>query len=222
MSSALRISFVFIGEGNTDHGLREHLTSLCIDVGADEARGIIPDFYRLDGTNSLEDRLRAARLLEPTANLYFIHHDSDSPDPEPTYQMIERAIQSSQHPDALPYVAVVPIQETEAWLLLDEQSIRDVASKPRGRVPLNLPPAHRIEATASPKERLQVALIAASELQGRRLERFRADFADQRRILLERLPIGGPLERLTAWQRLRGDTAAAIAALRAAQAASDD
>lgn len=217
MGRQLNISFVLIGEGETERGLRAHLEQLCVEGGADEARGVVPDFGRLKYDRALRNRLRAARELEPAANLYFIHHDADDEAPDQAYEVIRNAVAASQH--GVPYVALVPIQETEAWLLGDEQAIRKAAGRPGGRAPLNLPPLQRIEATARPKERLHAALIAASELSGRRLERFKREFGIQRQILLERLPLGGPLERLDGWCRLRDDTAAAITALRAAQEA---
>jgi hypothetical protein len=113
-------------------------------------------------------------------------------------------------------VAVVPIHETEAWLLTDEAAIRRVAGRPNGREPLNLPPIQQIEQTKCPKERLEAALLAAAQpLSGQRLARFRHDFGQRRRQLLEELPLDGPLEHLRAWCRLRDDTAKAITALRA-------
>lgn len=213
----LVVSFVFIGEGSSDTGLLTHLELLCVEAGADEVRGVVPDFGRLNYDHALPNRLRAARELEPDANLYFVHHDADEPDSTSAYQIISEAILASQLDQ--PHIAVVPIQETEAWLLLDEQAIRKVASKPNGRTALNLPPPHRVEATAQPKERLEAALLAAAELQGRRRDIFKKKFDEHRRILLERLPLGGPLKRLEGWRRLRDDTAAAIADLRAAQEA---
>jgi len=62
-------------------------------------------------------------------------------------------------------------------------------------------------------ELLQSALIAASELTGRRLDRFREQFGTHRRTLLELLPIGGPLEQVESWTRLRTDIRAAIRAM---------
>jgi hypothetical protein len=60
---------------------------------------------------------------------------------------------------------------TEAWLLIDEHSIRRAAGRPTGRTPLNLPPLPRLELEeeADPKAVLHQALRDASELRGRRL-----------------------------------------------------
>jgi hypothetical protein len=212
----VRIHFVLIGEGSSDHGLIPHLQKLCIDAGADEVSGTSPDFRRLpDPTGaSVQSKIRATLALEPNANLFFIHRDSDSRDPEPRYLEISSAIRVTFC--ATSYVAVVPIQETEAWLLLDEQAIRQVAQKPRGRVTLQLPRANRIESLAQPKEHLKRSLAVASELTGRRLARFERNFDIHRTLLLERLSLAGELEQLNSWVRLRNDVRTAILTMAAA------
>jgi len=217
----MRVQFLLIGEGTTERGLLEHLASLCIEAGATEASGAVPPFERLDVPvgHDLMLRLRAARRLIPTANLYFVHRDADALDPEPRYAEIAQAVATSAVD--LTYVAIVPIQEPEAWLLTDEAAIRRVAGRPNGRTQLDVPALNRIEQTGHPKERLEAALLlAAQPLVGKRLKSFRQEIGRRRQQLLEALPLGGPLEQLAAWRRLRDDTTAAIAALRATQAAA--
>jgi hypothetical protein len=205
----MRVYFVLIAEGSSDRGMVRHLETLCIDAGADEASGIAPDFSRLHGVgHSLRDKLRVAVELEPSANLFFLHRDADSRDHRPRLDEIREAIQTNKM--EMPSIAVVPVQETEAWLLLDEQAIRRVAANPRGRVPLNLPLPSAVEKVARPKELLQRALITAAEVTGRRLDRFKEQFGTQRRTPLEFLPIGGPLQQVDSWTRLRADIRAAL------------
>ena len=145
-----------------------------------------------------------------------MHRDADQDDPAPRYGEISQAVAASETNPV--YVAIVPIHETEAWSLIDEPAIRRVAGRPNGRMPLNLPQLNRIEQTTRPKERLEAALLAAAQpLNGKRLENFRREFGRRRQQLLEELPIGGALNQLSSWCRLRDDTAAAIIALRAAQ-----
>lgn len=209
----MRIHFILVGEGTSDDGLIPHLENLCIDLGADEVTGTGVDFRRLDQPvgHSLEAKLGAAVQLEPEANLYFLHRDADSPNPAPRYAEIANAVAAVEL--TREWVALVPVQETEAWILLDEAAIRMVARRPRGRTPLNLPRARQVETVANPKERLQEALVAASEASGRKLDNLRRDFADHRRILLQRLPIRGQLLEVDSWVRLESDLAAAIARL---------
>jgi hypothetical protein len=199
----MRIHFVLVGEGPSDEGLIPHLENLCIELGASEVTGISPDFQRLGKPfrRTTLDRLQAALRLEPTANLLFVHRDADSLDSAARYEEIRDAVDQCRV--RKPYVPVVPVQETEAWLLLDEAAIRTVAGHPKGKRPLDLPRPRHVESIADPKEKLKLALIQASELSGRRLERFRRDFPSHRRLLLQRMPSGGALLEIPSWMRLR-------------------
>ena len=209
----MRVHFLFVGEGTSDEGLINHLELLCVEAGATEVTGVAPDFDRLPAKvgHTVEDKLRAGALLEPEANLLFVHRDADSRTAEHRYEEIEDAIKKSGT-DAI-VVALVPIQETEAWLLLDESAIRAVAGNPRGKRALGLPRPNAAERLANPKEHLMRALDRASDKSGQRLRKFRRDFALHRRALLAQLPIGGALVEVSAWVRLREDVTEAIIAL---------
>ncbi len=209
----MRIHFVLVGEGSSDDGIIPHLENLCIFLGADEVTGTAVDFQRLGQAvgHTVQAKLQAAMQLEPAANLFILHRDADRVDPEPRHREIADAVAAVDLGAA--WVALVPVQEMEAWLLLDESAIRRVAERPHGRTALNLPRPGQVESVANPKERLQEALLAASEASGRKLERIRRTFPDQRRILLQRLAIEGPLLEVDSWTRLRRDLAAAIARL---------
>jgi hypothetical protein len=91
---------------------------------------------------------------------------------------------------------------TEAWLLLDEQAIRQVAGNPNGRANLGLPTFREIERVADPKARLRECLLAASDATGRRRDMVRNRFPEHRRQLLQRLDPNGPVASLKAWQAL--------------------
>lgn len=209
----MRLHFVLIAEGSSDEALLTHLENLCIDQGATEVTGVAPDFARLADRvgHTVEARLAAAIELEPAANLVFIHRDADARNPEPRYDEIAAAVDTSGLDRA--YVAVVPVQETEAWLLVDERAIRTAAGRPQGTQPIPIPSPQDVERRARPKEVLRTALATASELSGRRLDRFKREFPHQRRVLLFQLSIGGPLESVTSWRRLRSDLGRAIAGL---------
>jgi hypothetical protein len=213
----MRIHFVLITEGPSDDGLIPHLENLCIEAGADEVTGTAPDFRRLPYPvgQSVIDKIRESIRLEPQANLLIIHRDADNRDPQPRLSEIEQAA----HRCALStqWVALVPVQETEAWLLLDEKAIRLVANKPNGQIPLHLPKPQHVENIARPKEFLQQVLVAASETKGKKLDKFRRQFSSQRRILLLRLPINGPLLSVSSWMRTRDAVVQAIDALKTAR-----
>jgi len=210
----MNIRFILISEGKSDDGLVRHLENLCLEAGADEVFGSAPDLSRLPYPpgHSLQAKIPAVLQYEPTANLLFLHRDADSRNSVPRHEEIKRVTISCRLDKQ--WVAIVPVQETEAWLLLDENAIRTVANKPGGQIPLNLPhPAH-VEDVANPKERLKNSLAAASELSGRRYHRFISDFPKHRRLLLQRLPIAGPLQQVPAWLALKSAIKQAIEQLR--------
>ena len=146
------------------------------------------------------DRLEAVFRLGGTPDIVFVHRDAEGQDPARRYAEIAEAVALVS--EGLPAVAVVPVRMTEAWLLLDEQSIREVAGRPSSTVDLRIPAISRIEAHPDPKSLLQQALAAASDLTGRRLDRFQQHFGQQRRTLLQRLDIDGHVRQLSAWQAL--------------------
>lgn len=214
----LRIKFVLVCEGPSDRGLVRHLEALCVRSGASEAIGDAPDLGLLavPPGRAPAEQVRAVLGTVADINLVFVHHDADSRDPS----SVRRRLSSIDLADGgLPlHVPVVPVQELEAWLLVDAQAIREVVGNPQGEIDLNLPPVSQIEATARPKERLRAALVLASEARGRRLARLQQEASELHRILLERLDIDGPVTRLRSWQHLVHDVAAAIKVLGASQA----
>lgn len=215
----MRIRFALISEGSSDRGLVNHLEALCRRAGATEVEGNAPDLSRLPNPigKSVVDQLQAMLKLEPGVDLIFIHRDADEPDDAAVRVVIDRGVESLGSPSP-PYVKVVPIQELEAWLLLDETEIRFVAGHPRGRQELSLPSIRNIETTRDPKERLEQALILASGLSGHRLASFKKRLPALRAALLQRLDIDGPVQRLSAWSKLVSEIARAIDALAQARA----
>ena len=209
-SNPVRVQFVLISEGTSDHGLVSHLESICIHVGADEVIGIAIDSQRLTSAAGIKisDKIKAAVALEPQANLFLIHRDADSTDPIPRYNEIQGAVSECSLPAA--WAAIVPIQETEAWLLLDEEAIRRVASRPKGRQPLELPSPKTVETLANPKEHLKQAIVTAGEVSGRRLEKLKRDFPSQRQNLLQSLSLNGRQSAIPSWQKMVQDIKAAI------------
>lgn len=208
---ALQIDFAFVGEGRSDDYLIPHLEALCVKYGADEARGIALNHEWVTASygKTVSDQVHAAISLEPQIDLVFVHRDADSRNPEQRSNHIIEEVNSSGV--EIPCVAVVPVQETEAWLLTSEVEIRQVADNPRGTCPLDLPKLGAIERTASPKEVLKKAIADASEASGLRLKKVNRSFGKRRNVLIERLDICGPVARLGAWKRLEGDIEALIA-----------
>ena len=202
--TARSVSFAFLCEGSSDTGLIAHLETLLMHFGAQEVTGM-PDTRK----GTIPARLRQL-LTEATGagiNMVFIHRDSDGPDREGREREIRRGVEESGFPH--PFIPVIPVQETEAWLLLDEQAIRDVVAS-KGKQPLGLPKPNAIEGTRKPKEILQKALLAASETSGRRLKKDKNSFNHHRRVLLQRLDPLGAVRDLPSWQRLERDIQRAL------------
>lgn len=205
-----RVFFLFIGEGQSDVTLVDHLRDLCLICGATEVQSVAPDLSRLPDHvgHAVVDKLRVALKLEPNVNLVFIHRDADSIDPLPRHEEIRKAVEALSA--ITPYVAIVPVQATEAWLLVDEQAIRQTADNPNGQIPLDLPKPTAVEKLHDPKQKLWELLRSASGLSGRKLERFNKTLKVRRRLLLQRLDPDGSLREVSAWKRLVGDLRAAI------------
>lgn len=204
------ISFALLREGNSDEGLVAHIRSMLLDAGADSAVGA-PRAY----PGTIAERL-ARVLAEPSlVDIVFVHRDSDQRDPNPRYIEIEHAVAPNRGWEDR-VVAVVPVQELEAWLLTDAAAIRAVVGKPTGRTDLNLPPVNRIESTARPKERLRDACVAATESTGARRRSAARNFSRYRETLLERLDPTGPVATLSSWQAFERDTKAAARSVLAA------
>jgi hypothetical protein len=193
------VTFVLLREGSSDDGLIPHLRSLLVEAGCGEASG---DSRRYTGT--VGQKLEKLAEEGSTVDLVFVHRDADSDDPTPRAREIAdaHAIHAEQLPNLIP---IIPVHETEAWLLVDEQQIRSVVGRPNGTAPLDLPKIKHIETTSSPKEILDAALLAASETKGRRLQQEQRRLSDRKRTLLERLDPAGPIQQLSAWQCLLAD-----------------
>jgi hypothetical protein len=107
------------------------------------------------------------------------------------------------------YVPVVPVRMTEAWLLSNQQAIRDAAGNPKGRNALHLPNWRRWDRLPDPKTTLLEAIEHASGLTGRRLANFSAR---RHRLRVAELTMDfSPLRQLEAFRLLEDDIVEALA-----------
>ncbi|MCH5645683.1 DUF4276 family protein [Gordonia sp. ABSL49_1] len=167
-------------------------------AGADSAIGAARNYK-----GTMKERLERVLAEEVKPELIVVHRDSDSKSANARYDEINSAASELGCGDEV--VAVVPIQETEAWLLTDDSAIRSVVGRPKGRAALNLPALKHIESTANPKELLQEAFLIASEATGARRKKMAKQFQKHRATLLERLDPDGPVVELSSWQRFVTD-----------------
>ena len=201
---------MFLTDGPSDQPLAIHLERLCQQSGR-AVQVVAPDMTRLSSDRTVLGRLQAVLSIDSEFSLVFVHRDAEKQPPSYRFSEIRRALRESE--SGLPHVPVVPVRMTEAWLLLDEDAIREVAGNPNGTVALDLPPIRQVERVIDPKETLKQALILAAELSGRRLKIFKRDFSNQRRLLLGRLDIHGSIRQLSAWRRLEADLSTAVSQL---------
>lgn len=196
---------LFLVDGPSDEPLGRHLEQLCGRHGRD-VEVVVPDLTRMQPSpgRKVRERLAAALALDVDFSLVFVHRDAEGQDPALRFNEIANGVAGAC---GLPHVPVVPVRMTEAWVLLDEAAIREVAGNPNGTVELRLPRPTDVEHAPDPKALLRTALVTASGLTGRKLQSFKTRFSEHRRILLQRLDPAGAVCTLAAWQRLETDVA---------------
>lgn len=207
------VRFLLVCEGSSDGALVHHIRALLIQHGATEADGISSHFGI-----SLTKKVEQGLDLSAEPDLLFVHRDADhyrnthAAGATKRYEEITIAVQSLNHDG--PYVRIVPVPMTEAWLLVNECAIRQVSGNPDGRGDLGLPDVQTVERIEDPKQLLRNVLLRAGSPKGiRREKNFKNNFGEHRRQLIENLPVGGQLEHLDSWVRFRDDTIAALQAL---------
>ena len=200
------VRFLLLCEGSSDRALVSHLQKLLSHCGAAEVVGTAIALTNIrdpgvGGGSVLERKMRSVLFTESEFDLLFVHRDADAAGYRERFEEIVEALEGAASQAG--GVCVVPVRTTEAWILLDEDAIRRVAGNPSGRGPLGLPRPSSVEDVHDPKEALRTALVEACGHQGHRLRKFRKKFGQHRRILLEQLPVGGALNEVPAWVRLR-------------------
>jgi hypothetical protein len=197
------VQFALVREGRSDDGLAVLIRALLARAGAP---GVIGEARPYTGTTKA--KLEQVLAEDVVPDLVFVHRDSDAQDPDARRAEIVDAATELGCVESV--VAVVPVQETEGWLLTDEAAIRAVVGRPGGRAALGLPAVQKIEATANPKEILFEACKIACEKRGARLKAVSRQLPRFRATLLERLDIEGPVNDLASWRQFVEDLTVAV------------
>lgn len=201
------LEFTLVAEGSSDRVLLPILEWLLRDRVQCRVRGEWADLRRLDPVpRGLGERVRRA-VEEYPCQLLFVHRDADRSSREERVKEIRAALDGIDEP---PVVCVVPVRMTEAWLLIDESTLREAAGYPAGRIPLDFPALGTLEALPNPKGMLHELLRRASGFTGRRLQKFRPEEAAHRLATLIR--DYSALRRLSAFQRMEQELARILAA----------
>ncbi len=208
----MAVRFLLISEGPTEAGLLTPLEKLCRKY-VTEVNGQIYQSEKIskrepETLNNFSSKLIKATQYYQNINIFFLHKDSDNRNHVPRYSEIVQRVEQLGIP--IIYVPVIPVQETEAWAMVDPQAIRSIVGNPKGRIPLNLPKLQHLERLANPKERLYKIMETASQLRGKRLEKLKRNSVQYYQELLSDIDIDGPINQLPAWQRLVAATEAAI------------
>jgi hypothetical protein len=129
---------------------------------------------RMMYSSGTRSRIERAVTEFPDVDLLIVHADAD-----PSTGHSGRLIEINSTITALcekglvipSHVCVIPVRESEAWLLFDEAAIRRAAMNPNGRARWRTP-SPKLDQIADPKQVLEAALDAASEQSGRKLAKF--------------------------------------------------
>ncbi|GAB3809862.1 hypothetical protein [Micromonospora zhanjiangensis] len=198
--TARTYSGLFVSEGTSDLPLADLIEALFLDRGVNLFLSR-PDFVLLPRVaRDVRSKIHAGLRLTGPVDVVVVHRDADNAGAEERRREITEAASAvAGDSSCLP---VIPVRMTEAWLLLDEGLIRQVAGNPRGRGDLQLPRPHEVESRADPKHVLQQCLLRAADVTGRKRESLRKRFPQHRRQLLERLDRFGSVTTLTSWKQL--------------------
>jgi hypothetical protein len=204
------LRFTLVGDGRSDDVLLPVISWVLRQAAASLAlQAAWADLSRLPRRpRSLVDRIVRATELFP-CDLLYVHRDAESRAMSERKAEIQRAVAKAGTTASISrHVSVIPVRMTEAWLLLDEASIRAAASNPNGRMPLSLPPAASWDSEPDPKRVLHDALTTASGLNARRQQQFPVRTAARRVATL--VADFSALRALAAFRELEDDTRQAL------------
>ncbi len=200
----MSLRYILVTDGSSDRTLLPILNWLCREhfPAPIEGRWFDPRPFGPPSI-SLRERIRLSLELYP-CDLLFVHRDAESENPQKRYNEIIQAAASPRESSVRhPFVCVVPVRMTEAWLLFNEDAIRRAAGNPNGVMNLKLPGIGRAEQVKDPKTVLFSAFRVASELNARRLKKLNVHQCRLR--VAELITDFSPLRKLNAFNRLEED-----------------
>jgi Domain of unknown function (DUF4276) len=161
-------------------------------------------------TKGLSRKISLSQELYP-CDIFFIHRDSDNTSVEERETEILNAVRNIDGVKPSHFICVIPVKETEAWLLFDENAIRRASGNPNGSEPLNLPRLKGIENINDPKQILNEKLKIASGRQGRRLAKFNVSHSVT--LISEYIEDFSPLRTLQSFNKLESKVKEMISAI---------
>ena len=193
------LGLALIAEGPTDHQfLRPLLERFTETLCLARARGLveIPSMIELHSPRRVKDSDRATRILEAARDAWgsfhilFIHSDGGG-DPtaaevnciDPARRAIRDDVDLGE--GSTRTVAIVPVRETEAWMLADGDAIREAFGTTLTNARLGLPShARAVETIPDPKVELDriLASVLGRASRRRRLQNYLATIGQTARF----------------------------------------
>jgi hypothetical protein len=202
------LTFTLLSDGSSDRALirvllwllREHLPGVALNAQWADLS------HLRNPPKTLAERMIRALQIYPCGVL-FIHRDAER---EPLDKRVEeiRGAMSNAGIHETQTICVIPVRMQEAWLLHEEQAIRNASGNKAGKMPLDLPPVRTVEQIPDPKKTLYGLLKTASGLSGRRLQSFHPQSLAHR--VSEFIEDFRPLRQLSAFQALECEIVAWI------------
>lgn len=204
------LRFTFRTDGRSDRALVPILRWLLRENGVTcPIQPLWADLYRLPKKPPLMSKAEFESILDLyPCDLLFVHRDAEAQSYEKRVEEIRSVL--SELSDPPPHVCVIPIRMQEAWLLIDENAIRQAAGNPNGKIPLSLPAIRGLESCPDPKQILYELLTTASEHRGRRLKKFQARIGSACYRVTECIDDFTPLRQLPAFNQLESELRQAI------------
>jgi hypothetical protein len=197
------LNITLVTEGTSDIALIPHIRWLLRENGVknpiESTWADLRHLPRNFETKGLSRKISLALELFP-CDILFIHRDSDNTSVEERETEILNAIVNSEGNKPNYFVCIVPVRETEAWLLFNENAIRRAAGNPYGNEPLDLPKLKDIENLTDPKQLLNDKLKTASGKKGRKLAKFNVRHSVI--LISEYIEDFSPLRNLSAFKKL--------------------
>lgn len=205
------LGLALVAEGPTDERflgplLRRVVVEACLELCRSEVEvgDVAPVWRPGPGRPPLADFIvETAQRCRETAHILFVHTDGGGDPDRARRKRFQPAVERVSAEPGLPrMVAVIPVRETEAWLLADGDAIRAAFGTTLDDARLRLPARSvEVERVPDPKALLDQVIAAAH---GGRLRRTHPSASPYFDVLGERVRLDS-LRQLPAYRRFESD-----------------
>jgi len=173
----MTIDYTLVTDGRSDRVLI-NIVDWCIENIDSQiaANGTYADFSALQKPpRNLSERIEKALELY-TCDWLFIHRDAENQSIDDRCSEIEKALQSVPL-GGKPYVFIIPIKMTEAWLLMDSDAIKRAAGNRNYKGNIELPSKRDLENIDAKKKLFDLLLQAKGSVSKREKIKFNKEKA---------------------------------------------